>query len=167
VSVQRAGRLLVLGVLVLVALAACGGGGGERVRPGAWINIAVMPGGDAEIDLLAVGRLRSDADVRALARGVAEDLFPGAADVRVRTETSRGHPFARADVTGAYRPGRTVPLRIDTGGAWRRLNAQGFDEGGVRLWLPSVPATVRPRPSGGMSAVPEWRAWPSSPRSSP
>lgn len=153
-SVRGAGRLAVLGVLVLLALSACGGGGG-RALPGAWLDIAVMPDGGAQVDLRAAGRLRSDAEVRDLAEAAARELFPGAA-VRARTVTSRGYPFARAEVTGAYRPGRRVPLRLDTARAWRRLAARGFDEGGVRLWLPSVPATVRPRPPGGASGVPEW-----------
>ncbi|GLZ13952.1 hypothetical protein Acsp04_41870 [Actinomadura sp. NBRC 104425] len=146
---------MVLGVLVLLALSACGGGGG-RALPGAWLDIAVMPDGGAQVDLRAAGRLRSDAQVRDLAAAVARELFPGAAAVRVRTATSRSYPFARADVTGAFRPGRTVSLQLDTARAWRRLAAGGFDEGGVRLWLPSVPATVRPRPPGGASDAPRW-----------
>ncbi|MEU6036472.1 hypothetical protein ABZ801_13790 [Actinomadura sp. NPDC047616] len=154
-SVRRVGRLLALGVLVLLALSACGGDG-ERALPGAWVDIAVMPDGGAQVDLRAAGRLRSDAEVRDLAGAVAREVFPGATGVQVRTVTSRGYPFARADVTGAYRPGRTVPLELDTARAWRRLAARGFDEGGVRLWLPSVPATVRPRPPGGTADVPEW-----------
>ncbi|WUI02228.1 hypothetical protein OHR68_10590 [Spirillospora sp. NBC_00431] len=143
-------RLAALGValLAIAALAGCaggrGGGGGPAPPQRAWFGVSLLPGGDAELDLHAAGRLRSDADVRALARRIAADLFPGARGVRVRTEQGHGIPFARAAIDRAYRTGRNPALRIDTAGTLRLLLERGFRDTSMRLRLPpSVPATVR------------------------
>ncbi|MEU8800819.1 hypothetical protein [Spirillospora sp. NPDC048819] len=144
-------RLVALGVtLSAIALIAGCGGGGPVPEQRARLHVTVLPGGDARLDLHAAGRLRSDAEVRALARRIAERTFPGARGVRVRTEQGRGMPFAVAAADGAYRTGRAASLRIDTAGAVRQLTAEGFGDTSMKLSLPSVPATVRSdaRPSG-------------------
>ncbi|TMQ96849.1 hypothetical protein ETD83_20715 [Actinomadura soli] len=109
-------RLAALGaaLLAVAVLTGCAGGGGGGPAPAqrAWFGVALLPDGDAELDLHAAGRLRSDADVRALARRIAADMFPGARDVRVRTEQGPGIPFARASIDRAYRTGRSPALRL-------------------------------------------------------
>ncbi|TDB79964.1 hypothetical protein E1264_34745 [Actinomadura sp. KC216] len=139
-------RLAALGAVLLAVavLAGCAGGGGGGPAPPqrAWFRVEILPDGGARLDLHAAGRLRSDADVRALARQIAGAAFPGARDVRVRTEHDRGMPFARAEIDRAYRTGRGASLRIDTAGALRLLRARGFSDTSMRLRLPSVPSTV-------------------------
>ncbi|MFG2089703.1 MULTISPECIES: hypothetical protein [unclassified Spirillospora] len=144
-------RLVALGVTLLaVAVIAGCGGGGPVPRQHARLGVTVLPGGDALLDLHAAGRLRSDAEVRALARRIAERTFPEARGVRVHTEQDRGMPFASAAVDRAYRTGRRASLRIDTAGAVRQLADKGFGVTSMTLTLPSVPATVGSdtRPSG-------------------
>ncbi|MFI0356954.1 hypothetical protein [Actinomadura sp. 9N407] len=141
-------RLLSYGLLLLIVLglASCGAAP-EPVKPGAWVHIALLSNGDAQLDLFAAGRkLRSDADVLALSRRIAGEAFPDAKGFRVSTEASHGRGFARANVAGAYRPGYEASLKIDTAGVWKQLSAQGFDQAGLRLYLPSVPAAVRTSP---------------------
>ncbi|TDD29515.1 hypothetical protein E1287_30835 [Actinomadura sp. KC06] len=160
-------RLAALGAVLLAVavLAGCAGGrdgrGGPAPPQRAWFRIDVLPEGDAFLDLYAAGRLRSDAEVRALARRLAEAAFPGARGVRVRTEDDRGLSFASAEIDRAYRTGRDASLRIDTAGAARLLRARGFRDTSVQLRLPSVPSTVRTdgRPSGDRT----WRLRPDGP----
>jgi hypothetical protein len=133
-------------LLAFLGLAACGASGqGSRAKPGAWMHVALLAEGDAQIDLYPAGRLRSDAEAIELTRRLALDLFPstGPEDVRAHVEAGQGRPYARAHVLGAYRSGRSVRLALDLRGAWQRLVERGFTEAGVRLELPSVPATVR------------------------
>lgn len=143
------------GLLLLAVLSGCGGG--EYGRPGASLDLAVRADGSAHLDLFAAGRLRSDAEQRSLAGSVAREIFQNGRVTRVRTETSRGYPFARVEVAGAYRPGGRPSLRLDVNGAWRVLTARGFTEVAVRLTLPSVPATVRAWPPGDGAGVRFWR----------
>ncbi|MEW2352288.1 hypothetical protein [Spirillospora sp. NPDC029432] len=146
-----------LATLALLAPASCGAAPEPR-KPGAWVHIALLPNGDAQLDLFASGRrIRTDADVVALARRVAGEAFPEAAGFRVRMASSHGRPFARADVAGAYRPGRTASLRIATAGAWRHISAQGFEQAGLRLYLPAVPAAVEAAPHDPDSERLGWR----------
>jgi len=142
VSIRRLAALAVA-LLALAVLAGCGGGGGAPPPQRARLDVAVLDDGGAEVGLHAAGRLSSDAEVRALAVSVARDLFPEAAKVRVRTRKERGVPFARAEIGGAYRPGRRPSLRIDASGALRRLTAAGFEDTALRLRVPPVPATVQ------------------------
>ncbi|WP_433334325.1 hypothetical protein [Spirillospora sp. CA-294931] len=137
-------RRILAGSLVLLALlglASCGADV-EKPSPVARVRIAVLADGSAEVDLFAAGKLKSDAEVRALAGRVAEQAFPEASGTRASTETSRGQPFARVVVTRAYRPARTVSLNLDTAEVWRQLRARGFTEVTFKVLLPSVPATV-------------------------
>ncbi|MFI0372581.1 hypothetical protein ACH35V_32345 [Actinomadura sp. 1N219] len=160
-------RLAALGAVLLTVavLAGCAGGGGGGGRPAppqrAWFRIDVLPDGDAFLDLHAAGRLRSDAEVSALARQIAAAAFPGARDVRVRTEHDRGMPFARAEIDRAYRTGRNASLRIDMAGAARLLRARGFLDTSMKLRLPSVPSTVRA--DGTPSGRRTWRLRPDTP----
>ncbi|GAA2277063.1 hypothetical protein GCM10010402_36880 [Actinomadura luteofluorescens] len=135
-----------ISLISLALLAGCGGAPPRQQR--ARVEVVLLAGGGARVDLYAAGRLRSDADVRALARRIAGALFPGAEGIRVRTEKDRGAPFARAEIDRAYRTGRRPFLRIDTSGAARELVARGFDDTAMKLRLPPVPATVRPDISG-------------------
>ncbi|WP_157419923.1 hypothetical protein [Actinomadura kijaniata] len=148
-------RMAALGLVLLLlgGLAACGGTG--RRGPGAWAHLTVLPDGTGRLDLYAAGPLRSDAEVRALAEEMARETFPGARASRTRTLTDRGEPFARVDVDGVYRPGERVSLRLDTAAVWRRLEERGFPDAGVRLWLPSVPVTLRPTAPPDLGS----RAW--------
>ncbi|WP_378189005.1 hypothetical protein [Actinomadura verrucosospora] len=129
-------------LLVFAVLAGCGGAPPRERR--ARMEVALLADGGAQVDLYAAGRLRSDAEVRALAGRVAAALFPGAGAVRVRTRKDRGAPFARAEIGRAYRTGHRPFLRIDTSGAARELAARGFDDTAMQLRLPPVSATVRP-----------------------
>ncbi|RKS68915.1 hypothetical protein BZB76_6053 [Actinomadura pelletieri DSM 43383] len=129
-------------VLAVAVLAGCAGGGPAPPQR-AWFRVVILPDGNALLDLHAAGRLRSDADVRALARRVAAATFPGAWAARARTERDRGLPFARVEIRRAYRTGPAPSLRIDTAAAVRVLAARGFRDTTMRLRLPSVPATVR------------------------
>ncbi|MFD0536113.1 hypothetical protein ACFQY7_22565 [Actinomadura luteofluorescens] len=135
-----------ISLISLALLAGCGGAPPRQQR--ARVEVVLLAGGGARVDLYAAGRLRSDADVRALARRIAGALFPGAEGIRVRTGKDRGAPFARAEIDRAYRTGRRPFLRIDTSGAARELAARGFDDTAMKLRLPPVPATVRPDISG-------------------
>lgn len=147
-------RLVALGVTLpaIAVLAGCGAGGPAPEPPEqrARIKIVLQSDGGARLDLRAAGKLKSDAEVRTLARRVATRLFPAAGGVRVRTEDGRGMPFARAEIKSAYRTGRAPSLRIDTAGAVRSLGRLGFSDIALKLRLPSVPATVRAdaKPSG-------------------
>ncbi|MES9539980.1 MULTISPECIES: hypothetical protein [unclassified Actinomadura] len=133
-------------LLLLGVLAACGGAPPREQR--ARVEVVLLVDGGAHVDLYAAGRLRSDADARALAGRIARAMFPGAKSVRVRTRKSRGVPFTRAETDRAYRTGRSPSLLIDTSGAARELAARGFDDTAMKLRLPPVPATVRPDKSG-------------------
>ncbi|MGI5208437.1 hypothetical protein ACQEU6_43585 [Spirillospora sp. CA-108201] len=146
---MRSRRLAAVAVtlLVLAVLAGCGGGPPPRERR-ARVEVALLAGGGAHVDLYAAGRLRSDAEVRDLARRVAGALLPGAEGIGVRTRKGRGAPFARAEIDRAYRTGRRPFLRIDTSGAARELTARAFDDTLLKLRLPPVPATVSPDISG-------------------
>ncbi|MFI0407598.1 hypothetical protein [Actinomadura sp. 3N508] len=137
-------RLAALGAVLLAVavLAGCAGGGGPVPPQRAWFRVEIRPDGGALLDLHAAGRLRSDAEVRALARQIAGSMFPGAPDIRVRTEHDRGMPFARAEIDRAYRTGSGASVRIDTAGALRLLHAKGFRDTSMKLRLPSVPSTV-------------------------
>ncbi len=141
-------RLAAIGMtlLLLGVLAACGGAPPREQR--ARVEVVLLVDGGAHVDLYAAGRLRSDADARALAGRIARAMFPGAKSVRVRTRKSRGVPFTRAETDRAYRTGRSPSLLIDTSGAARELAARGFDDTAMKLRLPPVPATVRPDKSG-------------------
>ncbi|MBW8481796.1 hypothetical protein [Actinomadura parmotrematis] len=156
---MRVRRLVVCGLLLLVlgAAVSCGAAPRERPGSGARVEIAVLAGGGARVDLYAAGRLRSDAEVRELAGRIARETFPGAARIGLRTGDGRGLPYGRAEVARAYRPGAAVALRIDTGPAWRRLAALGFGEAVVRLGLPSVPASVRTSPGARPAGARAWR----------
>lgn len=133
-------------LLVLAVLAGCGGAPPRQQR--SRMEVVLLADGGAHVDLYAAGRLRSDAEVRALAGRIAGALFPGAERVRVRTRKDRGAPFARAEIARAYPTGRRPFLRIDTSGAARELAARGFDDTAMQLRLPSVSATVSPDISG-------------------
>ncbi|WP_433226448.1 hypothetical protein [Actinomadura formosensis] len=141
-------------LIALAVLAGCGGGTPVREQR-ARIEVAVLHDGGAHVDLYAVGRLGSDAEVRALAGDIAREMFPGATNIRIRMRKARGVPFARAEMEHVYRTGRKVSLRIDMSGALRRLTARGFQNTAMKLSVPPVPATVR---AGGEPSGPRgWR----------
>ncbi|MBO2453744.1 hypothetical protein J4573_42110 [Actinomadura barringtoniae] len=129
-------------LLALVGLAACGASQ-QRAKPGAWVHLALLTTGDAQVDVYPAGHLKSDAEAVALTSRLAKDAFPRSEDVRAHMEAGQGRPYARAHVRGAYRRGRTVRLTIDLRNVWQRLSDQGFTEAGVRLELPQVSGTVR------------------------
>jgi hypothetical protein len=134
-------------LLVLAVLAGCGGAAPPREQRSR-MEVVLLAGGGAHVDLYAAGRLRSDAEVRALAQRIIRALFPGTGGVRVRTGKGRGAPFARAEIDRAYRTGRRPFLRIDTSAAARELAARGFDDTVMKLRLPPVSATAGPDKSG-------------------
>ncbi|WP_433473054.1 hypothetical protein ACQPZP_29870 [Spirillospora sp. CA-142024] len=146
---MRSRRLaaIVITLIALGVLAGCGGGTPVREQR-ARVDVAVLDDGDARVDLYAAGRLRSDAEVRALAARIGRELFPGAGNVRVGTRKGRGVPFARAEIARAYRTGRRPVMRIDASGALRELTARGFHDTAMKLRLPPVSATVRPDSPG-------------------
>ncbi|MFI0486064.1 hypothetical protein [Actinomadura sp. 9N215] len=148
-------RLAALGaaLLAVAVLAGCTGGGPAPPQR-AWFRVTVLPDGDALLDLHAAGRLRSDADVRALARRLGEVFaLPAAVVAVVAVVAPAGRQGDNLGVAGllggtalkvaAVAPLAAVPLGLPAAMLLAAVLVR-------RLAEPDVPAAheARPRDTG-------------------